>query len=69
MNPHTTLQLHALRSAELRAEAAAYATYRQVVGDRQPARQFRPRLGWALVELGLRLVNNPGAASQLVRTA
>ncbi|WP_328582174.1 hypothetical protein [Streptomyces sp. NBC_00370] len=69
MNPHTTLQLHAVRSAELRADAAAYATYRQVVGDRQPARLIRPRLGWALVELGLRLVNNPGAASQLVRTA
>ncbi|MFD5898386.1 MULTISPECIES: hypothetical protein [unclassified Streptomyces] len=48
------LHLHSLRAAELRAEAAAYR-HRAV---RREARA-RARLGWLLVELGLRLVNGP----------
>lgn len=48
------LQLHALRATELRADAAAY---------RRPTRPWlRARLGWLLVELGLRLVNRPPRA-------
>ncbi|MFI6694952.1 hypothetical protein ACIBLA_24955 [Streptomyces sp. NPDC050433] len=41
------LQLHAIRATELRTEAAAY---------RPLAPRLRPRLGWLLVELGLRLI-------------
>ncbi|WP_405677912.1 hypothetical protein OG292_26440 [Streptomyces sp. NBC_01511] len=49
------LQLHAIRATELHAEAAAY---------RAPAlhQLIRARLGWLLVELGLRLVNRPARA-------
>ncbi|WP_381798099.1 hypothetical protein [Streptomyces niveus] len=46
------LHLHSLRAAELRAEAAAHR-HRAV----RPG--ARARLGWLLVELGLRLVNRP----------
>ncbi|MEV6654136.1 hypothetical protein [Streptomyces sp. NPDC051219] len=48
MHPDTHLYLHELRCAELRREAATH---------RRPARPaLRARLGWTLVELGLRLV-------------
>ncbi|QHY95778.1 hypothetical protein SSPS47_11675 [Streptomyces sp. S4.7] len=46
------LHLHAIRATELRAEAAAHR-HRAVRPD------SRARLGWLLVELGLRLVNRP----------
>lgn len=45
VDPHTHLLLHAHRAAELRA-----AAYRPV-----PRTPLRTRLGWLLVELGLRL--------------
>lgn len=48
------LQLHAIRATELRAEATAYR--------RPPRPWLRARLGWLLVELGLRLVNRPPRA-------
>ncbi|MFB8351598.1 MULTISPECIES: hypothetical protein [Streptomyces] len=48
------LHLHSIRATELRAEAAAHS-HRTV---RREARA-RARLGWFLVELGLRLVNRP----------
>ncbi|MET4921624.1 hypothetical protein P3L51_04480 [Streptomyces sp. PSRA5] len=46
------LLLHSIRAAELRAEAAAHAAAPSV----RPL-ALRARLGWLLVELGLRLVN------------
>ncbi|WP_326612086.1 hypothetical protein OIE62_16395 [Streptomyces scopuliridis] len=57
----THLRLHALRAAELRHEAAAFRL-------RPPRANLRTRLGWSLVELGLRLVNRPVASGRrLVR--
>ncbi|MEV8591513.1 hypothetical protein [Streptomyces sp. NPDC052012] len=49
MHPETHLALHHLRAAELQAEAE---THRLALGARQ---HLRSRLGWTLVELGLRL--------------
>ncbi|MFI6085875.1 hypothetical protein ACIBBB_33890 [Streptomyces sp. NPDC051217] len=46
------LQLHSIRATELRAEAAAYRSP-------SPAPRWQTRLGWLLVEYGLRLVNRP----------
>ncbi|MEV7287998.1 hypothetical protein AB0O01_26095 [Streptomyces sp. NPDC093252] len=47
--------LHRLRAAELRAEADAHRLARAA---RRP-RDLRTRVGWTLVEVGLRLVNPP----------
>ncbi|WP_405798951.1 hypothetical protein [Streptomyces sp. NBC_01506] len=49
------LQLHAIRATALRAEAAAYS-------HPHSTPVLRARLGWLLVELGLRLVNQPAVA-------
>ncbi|WP_434590233.1 hypothetical protein [Streptomyces sp. A5-4] len=59
MHPETQLRLHALRAAELRREAAEYALL-----PRAAQHPIRTRLGWTMVELGLRLVHQPplGAA-------
>ncbi|MEV7088714.1 hypothetical protein AB0O07_22985 [Streptomyces sp. NPDC093085] len=52
--------LHTLRAAELRSEAAEFRPgSRQLPGPRRPRTALRVRLGWSLVELGLRLVNRP----------
>ncbi|MFE9440913.1 hypothetical protein ACFYO2_18320 [Streptomyces sp. NPDC006602] len=51
MNPETHLALHRMRAAELGAEAEAY---RLASEARQP-HGLRTRLGWTLVEVGLRL--------------
>ncbi|MGI5375794.1 hypothetical protein ACQEV2_16380 [Streptomyces sp. CA-251387] len=51
MHPETHLALHHARAAELRAQAAAH---RLAAGARQPY-DIRARLGWTLVEVGLRL--------------
>ncbi|MFJ9250161.1 hypothetical protein [Streptomyces sp. NPDC101776] len=61
MHPETHLALHHTRAAELQAEAAAH---RLAARARQP-RELRTRLGWTLVEVGLRLAaapNNPKPA-------
>ncbi|MEV7872115.1 hypothetical protein AB0P17_39785 [Streptomyces sp. NPDC088124] len=61
MHADVHLTLHHLRAAELRREAA---------GPHRPRRQLRirtnlrTRLGWSLVELGLRLVNRPVARTR-----
>lgn len=56
MHPDIHLTLHHARAAELRAEA-----------DVRPAARnrhaLRSRLGWTLVEVGLRLATRPGAAA------
>ncbi|ORT61950.1 hypothetical protein [Streptomyces sp. CB03238] len=55
MHPDIHLHLHELRAAELRGRAP-----RRPAPRRRTARPlFRTRLGWTLVELGLRLVAAP----------
>ncbi|MDJ1134251.1 hypothetical protein [Streptomyces iconiensis] len=58
-HPETHLVLHHARAAELRAEADAY---RLVSADRR-RRGLRTRLGWTLVEVGLRLAAEPRTAA------
>jgi hypothetical protein len=58
MHPDTHLALHHTRAAELRAEADAY---RLATAARRP-NELRARLGWTLVEVGLRLAAAPRAA-------
>ncbi|MFG2554898.1 hypothetical protein [Streptomyces sp. NPDC048581] len=55
-HPETTLALHHARAADLRAQADAH---RLATRARQPYR-IRTRLGWTLVEVGLRLATPPG---------
>jgi hypothetical protein len=59
MDPETYLALHHAHAAELRADAEAY---RRVIAARQP-RNLRVRLGWTLVEVGLRLTTAPRTAT------
>ncbi|MCS0638439.1 hypothetical protein NX801_22835 [Streptomyces sp. LP05-1] len=61
MHPGIHLALHHARAAELRAEADAY----RLVGAIRRPQDLRTRLGWALVEVGLRLATTPGAAAAL----
>ncbi|WP_406450609.1 hypothetical protein OG782_13420 [Streptomyces sp. NBC_00876] len=66
MHPDTHLSLHRIRSAELRREAADF----RLVQHRVPRKDLRTRLGWTMVELGLRLMpNRPVAASRAPRPA
>ncbi|MGW1159639.1 hypothetical protein ACWD5Q_19945 [Streptomyces sp. NPDC002513] len=58
MHPETHLTLHRVRAAELRAEAEAY---RLAASVRRP-QGLRIRVGWALVEVGLRLAAAPRTA-------
>ncbi|MFG2452145.1 hypothetical protein [Streptomyces sp. M41(2017)] len=58
MHPDTGLQLHHLRAAELRAEADAY----RLTAEARPHR-LRARVGWTLVEVGLRLASAPRTAA------
>jgi hypothetical protein len=61
MHPETHLALHHIRAAELRAEADAY---RLAAAARRP-RDLRIRLGWTLVEVGLRLAAAPKTAAAI----
>ncbi|MER5381491.1 hypothetical protein ABT040_14580 [Streptomyces sp. NPDC002688] len=58
MHPDTHLQLHHLRAADLRAEAEAY----RLTAETRNPRRLRARVGWTLVEVGLRLASAPKAA-------
>ncbi|MCX5056744.1 hypothetical protein OG895_13995 [Streptomyces sp. NBC_00201] len=58
MHPETHLALHHTRAAELRAEAAGH---RLAAVAKRP-RDLRTRLGWTLVEVGLRLAAAPRPA-------
>ncbi|MFE7980311.1 hypothetical protein [Streptomyces shenzhenensis] len=58
MHTETHLALHHLRAAGLRGEADAY---RLAAMARRP-RHLRTRLGWTLVEIGLRLAATPRTA-------
>ncbi|MER7575827.1 hypothetical protein [Streptomyces sp. NPDC126514] len=60
MHPETNLALHHLRAADLRTEADAY---RLAVSAGVP-RALRARLGWTLVEVGLRLASPSPSASR-----
>jgi hypothetical protein len=51
MHPETHLALHHTRAAELRAQAEAH----RLASEAKPPRELRTRLGWTLVEVGLRL--------------
>lgn len=51
MHPDTHLLLHSLRAAELRRYATEFGLQSAV-----PGTDLRTRLGWALVELGLRVL-------------
>ncbi|MFI5754442.1 hypothetical protein [Streptomyces sp. NPDC051569] len=54
MHPDIHLVLHTLRAAELRRAATPRPAPRVA-----PRTAIRVRVGWLLVELGLRLVNRP----------
>ncbi|MDW4905213.1 hypothetical protein RB628_07600 [Streptomyces sp. ADMS] len=56
MHPEPYLTPHHLRAAGLRAEADAH---RLALAARRPAKDLRTRVGWTLVELGLRLASAP----------
>ncbi|MGD1217453.1 MULTISPECIES: hypothetical protein [Streptomyces] len=58
MHPDNALRLHHARAADLRARADAH---RLAASARAP-RELRTRLGWTLVEVGLRLAATPGTA-------
>ncbi|WP_433547435.1 hypothetical protein ACQPZG_21940 [Streptomyces sp. CA-294286] len=64
------LHLHATRSAELRAEAAAHRLARSSSPRTAAQHLVRTQLGWALVELGLRLIRTaaPGPHDHRFRT-
>ncbi|MCX4847720.1 hypothetical protein [Streptomyces sp. NBC_00893] len=51
MHPDTHLRLHHLRAAELRLSATEFR-----LKSAAPGADLRTRLGWALVELGLRVL-------------
>ncbi|MGW4030381.1 hypothetical protein ACWEFL_13825 [Streptomyces sp. NPDC004838] len=55
-HPEILLRLHAERSRRLRAEADAARLARSVRAPSPPRPELRTRLGWTLVEVGLRLV-------------
>jgi len=62
MHPETYLALHHTRTAELQTQAEAH---RLATEAKPPRPELRTRLGWTLVEVGLRLAatpNNPKPA-------
>ncbi|MBQ1089277.1 hypothetical protein [Streptomyces sp. B93] len=61
MRPETHLAPHRTRTADLRAEADEY---RLAAAARRP-QGLRTRVGWTLVEVGLRLAATPKAAAAL----
>ncbi|MEU1512190.1 hypothetical protein ABZ490_08490 [Streptomyces sp. NPDC005811] len=58
MHPETHLALHHARAAELHALAAAH----RLAASAGHPRALRTRLGWTLVEVGLRLATPRPAA-------
>ncbi|OIJ90345.1 hypothetical protein BIV25_32000 [Streptomyces sp. MUSC 14] len=52
---HTQNQLARLRATDLRAKAAAH----RLAVEAKPPVDLRTRLGWTLVEVGLRLASPP----------
>ncbi|MFD7711772.1 hypothetical protein [Streptomyces sp. NPDC059786] len=65
MHPEIHLALHHVHAAELRAEADAH--HRAAAARRRRRSQhLRTRLGWTLVEVGLRLAATPRTAATAV---
>ncbi|MFF2330708.1 MULTISPECIES: hypothetical protein [unclassified Streptomyces] len=65
MNAETHLWLHDIHSAELRGQAAEFS-----LAPRVPRTDLRTRLGWTMVEVGLRLIpNRPTLPACSPRTA
>ncbi|NUP39595.1 MAG: hypothetical protein HOY76_21925 [Streptomyces sp.] len=62
MHPETHLALHHARAAELRAEADAY----RLAAVSRRRQDLRTRLGWTLVEVGLRLAAAPRTATAVL---
>ncbi|MFF3447141.1 hypothetical protein ACFYXJ_08380 [Streptomyces sp. NPDC002667] len=58
MHPETHLQLQHVRAADLRAEADAY----RLTAEAGSTGRLRARVGWTLVEVGLRLASAPRTA-------
>ncbi|MDX2543698.1 hypothetical protein ACOT81_17735 [Streptomyces sp. WI04-05B] len=56
MNPESYVAPHTLHAADLRAEADAH---RLALAAKRPPRDLRTRIGWTLVEVGLRLTSTP----------
>lgn len=76
MHPETHLQLHAIRSAELQRHAAEFRRAHPRTGidtaaaPPAPRMDMRSRLGWTMVELGLRLLpEQSGSPSRTPRPA
>ncbi|WKX70599.1 hypothetical protein [Streptomyces sp. XD-27] len=73
MHSDIHLRLHHLRAEQLHQEARAVRSVRAAAGTRprpvrppHPPGLLRRRVGWGLVELGLRLVTpRPGVPGQL----
>ncbi|SED69133.1 hypothetical protein SAMN05216489_04136 [Streptomyces sp. 3213] len=63
MHPETHLALHHARTADLQAQAAAH---RLAAEARAPRQELRTRLGWTLVEVGLRLAAAPNGPKPAV---
>ncbi|MBO1337517.1 hypothetical protein [Streptomyces sp. VRA16 Mangrove soil] len=59
MLPEQHLALHHTRAAELRAEADADRRAAEI----RPRKDVRARIGWTLVEVGLRLASAPRTAA------
>ncbi|MBT2491238.1 hypothetical protein J7E96_22475 [Streptomyces sp. ISL-96] len=57
MHPDIHLRLHHQRAAELHAQATQYAR----IPRPAPRHPLRTRLGWTMVEIGLRLAQHPPA--------
>ena len=55
MHPETHLALHHARTAELQAQAEAH----RLAAEAKRSYDLRTRLGWTLVEVGLRLASTP----------
>ncbi|MER6789008.1 hypothetical protein ABT330_31050 [Streptomyces sp. NPDC000658] len=65
MHPETHLALHRVRGAALRAEADAHrlAAAARRTGVPRNLASVRARLGWTLVEVGLRLAAPPRSSA------
>lgn len=59
MNPRVMYMLAEQRRAEFTDAAAAERRARQPGRPRRPRQPLRAKVGWALVNLGLRLVPSP----------
>ena len=62
MHPESHLALHHARTAELQAQAEAH----RLAAEAKRPRELRTRLGWTLVELGLRLAATPNGTKPAV---